>query len=65
MHISPPRERTGEFEPQIVGKWSRQLGGGLDKHILMMYAHGNSYSDIKRQIREIYVLTIANHLLAR
>ena len=54
VHISPPRERTGEFEPQIVGKWSRQLGGGLDKHILMMYAHGNSYSDIKRQIREIY-----------
>ncbi|MBK8603736.1 MAG: transposase [Saprospiraceae bacterium] len=48
VHISPPRERTGEFEPQIVGKWSRQLGGGLDKHILMMYAHGNSYSDIKK-----------------
>lgn len=29
--ISPPRDRAGSFKPQLVGKWERQLGTGLDK----------------------------------
>lgn len=54
--ISPPRDREGNFEPQLVGKWSRQLGTGLDRQILMMYAHGNSYGDIQAQLRQLYGL---------
>jgi putative transposase len=54
--VSPPRDRGGRFEPQLVGKWERQLGSGLDRQILMMYAHGNSYSDIQLQLRELYGL---------
>ncbi|MBK8921203.1 MAG: IS256 family transposase [Saprospirales bacterium] len=54
--ISPPRDRGGRFEPQLVGKWSRQLGTGLDRQILMLYAHGNSYGDIQLQLRELYGL---------
>ncbi|MBK6930265.1 MAG: transposase [Saprospirales bacterium] len=54
--ISPPRDRAGRFEPQLVGKWSRQLGTGLDRQILMLYAHGNSYGDIQLQLRELYGL---------
>ena len=54
--ISPPRDREGRFEPQLVGKWSRQLGTGLDRQILMLYAHGNSYGDIQAQLRQLYGL---------
>lgn len=54
--ISPPRDRAGQFEPQLVGKWERQLGTGLDKQILTMYANGNSYSDIQFQIKQLYGL---------
>lgn len=54
--IRPPRDREGRFEPQLVGKWSRQLGTGLDRQILMLYAHGNSYGDIQAQLRELYGL---------
>jgi putative transposase len=54
--ISPPRDRAGRFEPQLVGKWARQLGTGLDRQILMLYAHGNSYGDIQFQLRELYGL---------
>lgn len=54
--ITPPRDRGGRFEPQLVGKWSRQLGTGLDRQILMLYAHGNSYGDIQLQLRELYGL---------
>ena len=50
MDISPPRDRAGRFEPQLVGKWTRQLGTGLDQQILTMYTHGNSYGDIQHYL---------------
>lgn len=54
--INPPRDRAGRFEPQLVGKWERQLGTGLDRQILSMYANGNSYGDIQHQLRQLYGL---------
>ena len=51
IEIVTPRDRLGNFEPQLVGKWSRQLGTGLDKQILSMYAKGQSYSDIQYQLK--------------
>lgn len=54
--ISPPRDRNGSFEPQIVGKWDRQLGTGLDHQILSLYSSGNSIADIQRQLQQIYGL---------
>ena len=33
IEIVTPRDRLGNFEPQLVGKWSRQLGTGLDKQM--------------------------------
>ena len=54
--ISPPRDRAGSFEPQLVGKWERQLGTGLDRQILSMYANGNSYGDIQHQLKQLYGL---------
>lgn len=56
VSISPPRDRDGSFEPQLVNKWSRQLGTGLDKQILTMYANGNSYGDIQHQLKSLYGL---------
>jgi transposase-like protein len=54
--ISPPRDRAGRFDPVLVGKWDRQLGTGLDRQILTMYAHGNSHGDIHKQLKELYGL---------
>jgi putative transposase len=54
--ITPPRDREGSFSPQIVGKWNRQLGTGLDEQILSLYSTGNSVSDIQHQLRQIYGL---------
>ena len=56
VEIQTPRDRLGNFEPQIVGKWQRQLGTGLDKQILSLYAKGQSYSDISHQLKELYGL---------
>ena len=56
VSISPPRDRAGRFEPQLVGKWDRRLGSGLNEQILMLYAHGNSYGDIQHQLKALYGL---------
>lgn len=56
VEIATPRDRLGNFEPQLVGKWQRQLGTGLDKQILSLYAKGHSYSDIGHQLKELYGL---------
>jgi putative transposase len=54
ISITTPRDRKGTFEPQLVGKWQRQLGTGLDKQILSLYAKGHSYSAIQEQLKSIY-----------
>ena len=56
VQIQPPRDRAGRFEPQLVGKWDRQLGSGLNEQILMLYGHGNSYGDIQHQLKQLYGL---------
>lgn len=56
VEIKPPRDRAGRFEPQLVGKWDRHLGSGLDAQILLMYAQGSSYEDIRHQLRTLYGL---------
>ena len=54
VEIKTPRDRLGHFEPQLVGKWSRQLGTGLDKQILTLYAQGQSCGDISYQLKQLY-----------
>ncbi len=54
VDITPPRDRNGTFEPQLLGKWDRKLGTGLNEQILYLYALGNSYSDIQHQLKMLY-----------
>jgi putative transposase len=64
VSIQTPRDRLGNFEPQLVGKWQRQLGTGLDKQILSMYAKGQSYSDIQDQLKTLYGLDYSTGALS-
>jgi putative transposase len=64
VEISPPRDRNGSFEPQLIPKWDRNLGVGLDKHILLMYSNGNSYLEIQYQIKELYGLDYSTGAIA-
>ena len=54
VDIATPRDRSGTFEPELVGKRMRVLNDELDKKILGLYGLGLSYSDISTHIREIY-----------
>ena len=46
MGLDVPRDRAGSFEPRLVPKGSRRLGGGLDEMIVSLYAGGMTVRDI-------------------
>lgn len=54
LSLHPPRDRHGSFDPKIVEKRSRKLGGGFDNIILTLYAQGNSVEDIHRMLQNMY-----------
>ncbi len=54
VDFATPRDRSGTFEPQLVGKRQRVLNSELDQKILGLYSLGMSYRDISGHLREIY-----------
>lgn len=63
--IRIPRDRNGEFEPQLVKKNQTTLTGDIEEKILSMYAKGMTTSDIEGHIREIYGLDCSDTTISR
>jgi transposase-like protein len=63
MEIEVPRDRDGQFEPKIVGKYQRQWRGFDDK-ILSMYGLGLSTQGIKENLKEIYNVEVSPELIS-
>jgi putative transposase len=59
LSLQPPRDRDGNFEPQIVKKHQTTISDEIEEKILSMYALGMSYKDIKSHIEEIYQISIS------
>ena len=53
VDIEVPRDRNGEFSPQIIKK-NKAFDPVLEKQILGMYSRGVSTRDIQSQLKEIY-----------
>lgn len=60
IDLSVPRDRKGEYEPQLVKKHQTSLSGDIEEKIISMYAKGMSTSDIEAHIREIYGLSVSD-----
>jgi transposase-like protein len=54
FELEVPRDRNGTFEPQIVKKHQRHLSDQIEEKILSLYALGNSYTQIREHLEEIY-----------
>jgi len=64
VDIKVPRDRNGSFEPQIIGKYSRNADG-MEEKILALYSCGMSQRDIAEQIRELYDVEISPDLVTK
>lgn len=65
LELSIPRDRNGEFDPQLVKKNQTSLSGDIEEKILSMYAKGMSTSDIESHIRDIYGLSVSDTTVSR
>ena len=61
--IVPPRDRNGEFEPQIVKKRQKVLEG-FDNLVISLYAKGISLKDISETIEEIYSIKLSSETIS-
>ena len=60
LEVKTPRDRQGSHEPQIIKKWDRELGTGLDEIILSLYARGQSVEDVKYHLKQIYGVELSS-----
>ena len=60
VDVSIPRDRKGEFEPQLLKKNQTSISQDIEEKILSMYAKGMSTGDIKAHIRDIYGLEVSD-----
>ena len=56
--LNIPRDRLGEFEPQIIPK-GETISTKIQDAILGMYSRGMTISDVRKQVLEIYGLSIS------
>jgi len=61
--IAVPRDRTSEFEPQIVRKGQTRFDGFDDK-ILSLYARGMTVRDIQAQLQDLYGVEVSAGLIS-
>lgn len=64
VDIKIPRDRNGEYEPKIIGKYSRNAEG-MEEKIIGLYACGMSQSDISEQIKALYDVEISPELVSK
>ncbi|MCC6372194.1 MAG: transposase, partial [Bacteroidia bacterium] len=56
--LNIPRDRNGQFEPQIIPK-GQTISSKIEEAILGMYSRGMTTSDVRHQVLEIYGLDIS------
>ena len=63
IEIEVPRDRNGEFEPQLIKKNQKRFDG-LDEKITSLYARGMTTSEIKGHLEEIYGVEVSPSLIS-
>ena len=56
--LNIPRDRNGEFEPQIIQK-GQTISSKIEDAVLGMYSRGMTTSDVRKQVLDIYGLDIS------
>lgn len=63
IEITVPRDRAGDFEPQIIPKHHRRFDG-FDEKIISMYSYGMTNRDIKYHLKDMYNVDVSPSLIS-
>jgi putative transposase len=64
VRIAVPRDRAGSFEPLVVPKHARRVGG-FDTAILSLYAKGLTTGEIQAHLAEVYGAEVSRDLVSK
>ena len=64
FQIDVPRDRNGDFEPQIVRKRQVRLAG-FDQKVLSLYARGMTTREIQDHLQELYEAEVSPALISK
>ena len=64
VEIEIPRDRNGEFEPELIPKGRRRLAG-FDDQVIALYARGMTTRDIQAHLEELYGTEVSPALISR
>ena len=65
VEVSIPRNRKGEFEPQLLKKNQTSISQEIEEKILSMYAKGMTTGDIEAHIQDIYGISVSGSTVSR
>jgi putative transposase len=63
LTIEVPRDRNGEFEPQLVPKSHRRIAG-FDEKVIALYARGMTTREIQGHLKELYGTEVSPALIS-
>ncbi len=64
IDLQVPRDRNGQFAPQLVKKGERQLNG-FDERIISLYAKGMTTRDIQAHFMEVYGVEVSASFISQ
>ena len=65
IEVAVPRDRKGEFEPQLLKKNQTSISQDIEEKILSMYAKGMTTGDIEAHIQDIYGVDVSDTTVSR
>ena len=65
MDIAIPRDRKGEYEPQLIPKYQNTVTQDMEEKIISMYAKEMTTGDIEAHLKELYDLDISDSTISR
>lgn len=65
MEVAIPRDRNGEYEPQLIKKYQNTISQDMEEKILSMYAKGMTTGDIESHMKELYDMDISDSTISR
>ncbi|MBK8503774.1 MAG: IS256 family transposase [Saprospiraceae bacterium] len=65
IEIHPPRDRNGDFTPQIIGKWERGIAPEIEEQMVALYGIGTSYADIRAHLQRMYGMEYSEAFISR
>ena len=64
FELETPRDRAGNFQPQLIKKHQTSVNDEIEAKILSMYGLGMSYRDIATQVEDLYGITVSTATLS-